>query len=55
MGNNKVKTQKPKVVEMQKTTKLTKAQKDLNHEPQVKLSEGIPMTIEWQRKIYGIQ
>ena len=34
---------------------LTKAQKDLNHEPQVKLSEGIPMTIEWQRKIYGIQ
>ena len=34
---------------------LTKPQKDLNHEPQVKRSEGIPITIEWQRKIYGIQ
>tara|TARA_B110000263_G_C15264968_1_gene490653 strand:- start:163 stop:1083 length:921 start_codon:yes stop_codon:yes gene_type:complete len=31
---------------------LSKAEKDLNHRPQVNLSEGIPLTIEWQKKIY---
>jgi dTDP-glucose 4,6-dehydratase len=31
---------------------LSKAEKDLNHRPQVNLAEGIPLTIEWQKKIY---
>lgn len=34
---------------------LSKAEKDLNHRPQVNLAEGIPLTIEWQKKIYDIR
>ena len=34
---------------------LTKAQKELNHKPQVNLAEGIPLTIKWQKEIYDIR
>ena len=34
---------------------LSKAEKDLNHRPPVNLAEGIPLTIEWQKKIYDIR
>jgi len=34
---------------------LSKAQKDLNHEPHVNLAKGIPITIEWQKKIYDVK
>tara|TARA_Y100001934_G_scaffold132030_1_gene160109 strand:- start:241 stop:1158 length:918 start_codon:yes stop_codon:yes gene_type:complete len=33
---------------------LTKAQDHLDHQPTVKLTDGIPLTIEWQKTIYGI-
>jgi len=30
-----------------------KARRDLNHDPQVPLEEGIPKTIEWMKKEYN--
>ncbi len=33
---------------------VTKAIKDLKHNPKISLKEGIPKTIEWMRKIYAI-
>ncbi|MFC1951692.1 NAD-dependent epimerase/dehydratase family protein [Chloroflexota bacterium] len=34
---------------------FTKARKDLNHNPKVPLEEGIPRTIEWMEKLYGLK
>jgi dTDP-glucose 4,6-dehydratase len=34
---------------------ITKAQKDLNYEPQTFLEKGIPITIEWMKKVYGLK
>ena len=33
---------------------LSKAIRDLDHQPRVTLSEGVPQTIEWQKEVYGI-
>ena len=33
---------------------VTKAIRDLKHDPKVPLSEGIPLTIEWMKSVYGI-
>jgi dTDP-glucose 4,6-dehydratase len=33
---------------------VTKALRDLKHEPKVPLSEGIPSTIEWQKSVYKV-
>jgi dTDP-glucose 4,6-dehydratase len=33
---------------------ITKARKDLNYEPQTFLAEGIPITIEWMKQVYGL-
>ena len=33
---------------------LTKVISDLDHQPCVTLEEGIPLTIEWQKQVYGI-
>ena len=33
---------------------VAKAIRDLKHEPKVPLSEGIPLTIEWMKSVYGI-
>ena len=33
---------------------LSKSQRDLGHQTRVKLAEGIPLTIAWQKQIYGI-
>ena len=32
----------------------TKAERDFGHAPKVTLEEGIPKTIEWMRKVYGL-
>jgi len=32
---------------------IQKAVKDLNHNPKVLLEEGLPLTVEWMRKVYG--
>lgn len=34
---------------------ITKAKCDLNYEPQTFLEKGIPMTIEWMKKVYGLK
>lgn len=34
---------------------ITKARRDLNHEPQTFLEEGIPNTIEWMKDVYGLK
>jgi nucleoside-diphosphate-sugar epimerase len=31
----------------------TKARRDLDHRCTVPLNEGIPLTIEWQKEVYG--
>jgi dTDP-glucose 4,6-dehydratase len=36
-----------------KKTDNAKAKRDLDHKVTVKLEEGIPNTIEWQKKVYG--
>jgi dTDP-glucose 4,6-dehydratase len=33
---------------------ITKAVRDLGHAPRVTLEEGVPRTIEWMRKVYGL-
>ncbi len=33
---------------------VTKAIRDLKHDPKVPLSEGIPLTIEWQKSVYNV-
>ena len=37
-----------------KKNDVTKAIRDLKHEPKVPLSEGIPLTIEWQKSVYNV-
>ncbi|MFC2047693.1 NAD-dependent epimerase/dehydratase family protein [Chloroflexota bacterium] len=32
---------------------FSRASRDLNHNPQIPLEEGIPRTIEWMKKVYG--
>lgn len=34
---------------------ISKTKKDLNYYPEVKLTEGIPKTIEWMKKVYNIK
>ena len=34
---------------------FSKARRDLNHDPKTPLEEGIPRTIEWMRKAYGLK
>ena len=34
---------------------FSKARKDLNHDPKVTLEEGIPKTIDWMKRVYGIK
>ena len=34
---------------------FSKIRRDLNHVPRVPLEEGIPKTIEWMKKIYGVE
>lgn len=34
---------------------VSKAQRDLGHDPRVPLSEGIPRTIEWMKSVYGVE
>jgi dTDP-glucose 4,6-dehydratase len=36
-----------------KKVDLTKAIRDLRHNPQVPLEEGLPRTIEWMKSVYG--
>jgi len=38
-----------------KNTDISKAKKDLDHNPKISLKEGIKRTIEWQKKIYNVQ
>jgi dTDP-glucose 4,6-dehydratase len=33
---------------------VSKAVKDLGHDPKITLAEGIPLTIDWMRKVYSI-
>ena len=40
---------------MVKHMDFSKARRDLNHAPRVPLEEGIPRTIEWMKKTYGLQ
>lgn len=37
-----------------KKADISKAKRDLDHRCMVSLSEGIPLTIEWQKEVYGI-
>jgi dTDP-glucose 4,6-dehydratase len=37
-----------------KKVDISKAIKDLNHDPKITISEGIPLTIEWMKKEYNI-
>jgi len=34
---------------------FSKTRRDLGHDPKVPIEEGIPKTIEWMRKIYGLK
>jgi len=34
---------------------ITKAKRDLGHNPKVTLEEGIPKTIEWMKRVYGLK
>ncbi|GAI09788.1 unnamed protein product, partial [marine sediment metagenome] len=34
---------------------FSKARRDLNHDPKVPLEEGIPKTIDWMKKVYGLK
>jgi len=34
---------------------FSKARRDLNHNPKIPLEEGIPKTIEWMKRVYGIK
>jgi dTDP-glucose 4,6-dehydratase len=34
---------------------FSKARKDLKHDPKTPLEEGIPKTVEWMKKAYGIK
>ena len=34
---------------------FSKARKDLDHDPQIPLGQGIPKTIEWTKKVYGFE
>jgi len=36
-----------------KRVDISKAERDLNHDPRVTLAEGIPRTIDWMRSVYG--
>ena len=44
-----------KLTTRDKRIDVTKAIEDLKHNPQIKLSEGIPLTIEWQKSIYNVK
>jgi len=37
-----------------KKADITKAKRDLDHNPKISLTEGIKKTIEWQKKIYAL-
>jgi len=34
---------------------FSKARRDLDHDPKVTLEEGIPKTVEWMKRVYGIK
>ena len=34
---------------------FSKARKDLDHDPQIPLGQGIPKTIDWTKKVYGFK
>ena len=34
---------------------VTKAIRDLVHDPKITLEEGIPLTVEWMRSVYGVK
>jgi len=34
---------------------FSKSRRDLEHNPQIPLEEGIPRTIGWMKKVYGIK
>jgi len=34
---------------------FSKARRDLNHNPQIPLEEGIPRTIEWTKQVYNFK
>ena len=34
---------------------FSKARKDLHHDPQIPLGQGIPKTIDWTKKVYGFK
>jgi len=34
---------------------FSKARRDLNHDPQIPLEEGIPKTIDWMKKVYAVK
>jgi dTDP-glucose 4,6-dehydratase len=36
-----------------KQVDLSKAQRDLGHDPRVSLEEGIPLTVDWMRSVYS--
>ena len=40
---------------MNKKPDISKAKRDLGHNPTITLEEGIPKTIEWMRKVYDIK
>ena len=44
-----------KLTTRDKRIDVTKAIEDLGHNPQIKLSEGVPLTIEWQKSVYNVK
>ncbi|MBM3242805.1 NAD(P)-dependent oxidoreductase [Candidatus Poribacteria bacterium] len=44
-----------KLTTRDKRIDVTKAIEDLKHNPQIKLNEGIPLTIEWQKSVYNVK
>ena len=34
---------------------FSKARRDLNHDPQIPLEEGIPKAVEWMERLYGFK
>ena len=38
-----------------KRVNVDKAIRDLGHDPKVTLEEGIPLTVEWMKRVYGLE
>ena len=45
---------KEKANVVNKRPDITKAERDLNHDPSTTLDEGLPKTISWMQKVYNL-